>query len=188
MKKTREERCASKNRYRLAHKEEFRASERKYYALHKDKINERQRQYRIDHPEESRAWKRKYNSIHREEINERSRKERATHPEKYRERARRYYAMHREECRSKKRIDVFNHYGHHCVCCGETEPAFLQIDHINGGGNKHRKELGQGRSLYDWLRQNKYPKGFQVLCANCNSAKGHYGICPHQLQHTRRTG
>lgn len=31
-----------------------------------------------------------------------------------------------------------------------------------------------------WLRRNNYPNGFQVLCHNCNMAKGFYGKCPHQ--------
>lgn len=32
----------------------------------------------------------------------------------------------------------------------------------------------------EWQRKNNYPKGFQVLCHNCNLAKGFYGKCPHQ--------
>ena len=28
-------------------------------------------------------------------------------------------------------------------------------------------------------RKNNYPEGFQVLCSNCNFAKGKYGSCPH---------
>ncbi len=75
---------------------------------------------------------------------------------------------------------VFSAYGHACSCCGETESAFLCIDHMNGGGNKHRLEIGQG-SLYPWLVQNNFPQGFQVLCHNCNFAKSHGG-CPHQKE------
>jgi hypothetical protein len=26
---------------------------------------------------------------------------------------------------------------------------------------------------------NEFPDGFQVLCHNCNLAKGYYGECPH---------
>ena len=28
--------------------------------------------------------------------------------------------------------------------------------------------------------KNNFPKGFQILCHNCNIAKGHYGKCPHE--------
>lgn len=57
-----------------------------------------------------------------------------------------------------------------CVICGFDDFRALQIDHIDGGGSKHYKELG-GKDLYVWLRQQEYPHGFQVLCANCNWIK-----------------
>src|SRR5262245_47553294 len=42
-----------------------------------------------------------------------------------------------------QRLACFAHYGTECACCGETHIEFLGIDHINGGGHKHRKEIGQ---------------------------------------------
>jgi hypothetical protein len=33
-----------------------------------------------------------------------------------------------------------------------------------------------------WLRRNKFPSGYQVLCHNCNFSKGHVGICPHEKE------
>lgn len=80
------------------------------------------------------------------------------------------------------RDKVIKHYSKGkicCKCCGEEEPKFLSLDHIKGGGNKHRKEIRI--NLYQWCITNKYPKGFQVLCHNCNQAKGYYGKCPHLL-------
>jgi hypothetical protein len=72
-------------------------------------------------------------------------------------------------------------YGGYCRCCGESDPAFLVIDHIAGGGNQHRKSIGNAsKAFYHWLRNNGYPPGFQVLCANCNTAKSRPGGCPHQ--------
>ena len=67
-----------------------------------------------------------------------------------------------------------------CTCCGEATLGFLTIDHIDGGGNAHRRELGGGSSLLIWLQKQGYPAGFQVLCFNCNA--GRYwngGDCPH---------
>ncbi len=79
------------------------------------------------------------------------------------------------------KIEVMEHYGGcRCACCGETTIEFLQIDHVNGNGSKHRKEIGGGNKMYKWLKRNGYPSGFQVLCANCNFAKGKNGICPHK--------
>jgi hypothetical protein len=72
---------------------------------------------------------------------------------------------------------VLDKYGGRCKCCGESTYEFLAFDHINGGGVQHRKTIG--KDLYIWLHKNKYPEGFQVLCHNCNNAKGFYGQCPH---------
>jgi hypothetical protein len=99
-----------------------------------------------------------------------------------------YYEVHRDEIRTKARqksaelrAEVIQHYGGCCACCGETEIKFLAIDHLNGGGVAHRRKLGGGgQAIYRWIRNNSYPEGFQVLCHNCNTAKGLYGICPHQ--------
>jgi len=76
---------------------------------------------------------------------------------------------------------IFSAYGgYRCACCGEEEKTFLTIDHINGDGCKHRKEIGQS-NMYRWLRDNNYPTGFQVLCMNCQwGRKNCEGICPHQ--------
>lgn len=83
----------------------------------------------------------------------------------------------------KLRIEVLEHYGGknpRCACCGEGEIKFLSIDHIRGNGNKHRGKVGRGNAFYYWLKRNNYPKGYQILCHNCNLAKGFYGKCPHQ--------
>lgn len=65
-----------------------------------------------------------------------------------------------------------------CVCCGENDKRFLTIDHINGGGSKHKKEIKN--NLYRWLKINNFPEGFQILCYNCNQVKYIYGKCPHK--------
>lgn len=81
------------------------------------------------------------------------------------------------------REDVFNHYGNRCACCGEDGAIFLAIDHIGGGGSRHRKSLGaMGSNFYKWLRREKFPKGYQTLCSNCNWAKhANGGVCPHKV-------
>lgn len=91
---------------------------------------------------------------------------------------------HLGEYRLKLKIEVFTHYSNgtpKCTCCGETEIKFLSIDHINGGGGKHIRKIKRfGSSFYQWLKQYNYPSGYQVLCMNCNFAKGHFGECPHK--------
>jgi hypothetical protein len=66
-----------------------------------------------------------------------------------------------------------------CKCCGETELVFLCLDHTKGDGNTHRREIGGAARIFEWLRKNDYPSGFQVLCHNCNFAE-HRGGCPHK--------
>ncbi|WP_148640053.1 hypothetical protein [Aureimonas sp. AU20] len=70
-----------------------------------------------------------------------------------------------------------------CNCCGETEPLFLSIDHVNNDGNLHRKEIPKvngGYSMYVWLKRQGFPAGFQILCMNCQTGKmRNNGICPH---------
>lgn len=73
--------------------------------------------------------------------------------------------------------------GFRCACCGETEPMFLTIDHINDDGKAHRARIQStgGAKLYKSLRDEGWPKGFRVLCMNCN--QGRYrngGACPHE--------
>ncbi len=80
--------------------------------------------------------------------------------------------------RHKVKNEAIQIYGGVCACCGEKEVKFLCIDHIDGGGNQHRKTI-KTRSIGEWLKTNNYPKGFQVLCHNCNMAKSIYGKCPH---------
>lgn len=85
----------------------------------------------------------------------------------------------RQEVRDK----VYKAYGgYRCVCCGETEPKFLSIDHINNDGAEHKRthRLRTSEQVYRWLARNRFPNGFQVLCMNCQWGKrNNNGVCPH---------
>ena len=89
-----------------------------------------------------------------------------------------------ERARSLKiKREVMNAYGGACSCCGESEIAFLALDHINNDGAHRRKHLGdtKGAQFYWSLKKAGFPKGYlQVHCHNCNAAKQYYGECPHQ--------
>lgn len=85
---------------------------------------------------------------------------------------------------------VFQKYGGYvCACCGEAERSFLTLDHIDNDGAEFRRKLvgsqarGGGYVTYRYLVSHGFPKGFQVLCANCNHGKRmNNGICPHQVR------
>ena len=113
----------------------------------------------------------RYLKQHREHVAER----RAANPEVYRA------ALKRSGV--KVRREIFAHYGERCACCGEATKVFLTIDHIDGGGNAHRKSLKKtaGTSFYFWLRKQGFPEGIQTLCHNCNWAKVWNDVCPHQM-------
>ena len=88
----------------------------------------------------------------------------------------------KKQYRLSVKNNIINNYGGKCACCGETDPLFLTIDHINGGG---RKEGRGSIDLYLKLISENYPKDkYQLLCYNCNCSKSHYGKnekCYHQL-------
>lgn len=85
--------------------------------------------------------------------------------------------------RRHQRRRVIEHYGNICACCGESNWAFLEFDHSNDDGAEHRKQLGKIK-LISWIIANNYPDTIQLLCSNCNKAKGLYGTCPHQLSNS----
>lgn len=86
------------------------------------------------------------------------------------------------------KLEVLNAYGGtRCRCCGEEHTEFLTLDHVNGGGNEHRLALTGSRTggkLYRRLKELGFPNDppLQVLCLNCNWAKGHFDSCPHQRE------
>lgn len=80
----------------------------------------------------------------------------------------------------KLRKDVFSLYGSKCSCCGETQFEFLTLDHINGGGNQHRKKQTYQQLFYEIRKIGKPNPKYRILCYNCNCAIAYHKICPHQ--------
>ena len=69
-----------------------------------------------------------------------------------------------------------------CNCCGQNSHMdFLAIDHIAGikqmDSEPELVKLGYSSKLeymglLKFIIENNFPKGFQILCTNCNVAKG----------------
>jgi len=79
------------------------------------------------------------------------------------------------------KAEVIEAYGGECACCGEKHLEFLTIDHTDGSGAEHRRQMGKGRKIYADLKSQGFPKDrYRCLCLNCNIALGFYGYCPHQ--------
>lgn len=77
------------------------------------------------------------------------------------------------------------HYGGEdprCACCRLSNFDCMTVDHLNGGGRKHREGLGSfgiGGRFHVWLLRQGLPDGYRILCFNCNFGAGAYGECPH---------
>ena len=70
------------------------------------------------------------------------------------------------------KLKVIEAYGGKCCQCGENISDFLELDHVNGGGQKDKRLA----YLYTALVQKnnyKHPEGLplQLLCSNCNHLK-----------------
>jgi hypothetical protein len=90
------------------------------------------------------------------------------------------------EYRRQVRAKVLGHYGTSCACCGAVKA--LTIDHVAGGGSRHRADLFGGKrwdthQFRLWLIREGFPAGYQTLCTRCNSSKFTGPTC--RLVHTR---
>jgi hypothetical protein len=154
--------------------------QKKWYEENREKVLKYRKEYYLKHKERMDLKSKKYREENREKLKG-------------------YFKNHYKENKSRMtgfkneiRMTVLKHYGGtppKCACCGESHLEFLAIDHIGGGGLKEREALKRraGTPFYRWMIRQKFPSGYQVLCHNCNMAKGLYGRCPHQLSgHPRR--
>jgi hypothetical protein len=160
----------------------------------------KQREY--DSRPENKARKKKYNSRPENKAKNRTRyqspefkakaSKRSTTPE-FRAKGR---TLHNNE-----RLKIFQAYSKRlsnsdvpcCNCCGiHSHLDFLALDHIMGrvemDSMPELVAIGysstlENNKLKDWIIRNNFPDGFQILCHNCNFAKGYprnNGKCPHE--------
>jgi hypothetical protein len=146
-------------------------------------LHNNSKRYNERHPEQRKETLKKYNESHREKHArdqiEWRRKLKERDPEKWDE-WRKRKNQRNNEIRRQMHREIIERYGGKCYCCGESILTFLALDHINGGGSKHRKEL-RGKRIETWAKENGWPGIFRVACHNCNfGAHLNGGICPHQ--------
>lgn len=148
-------------------------------ARNKAKVAEKNRQWQLANPDRVKAAQERWKERNPGIAAQRMREWRLANLDRHREANRRNDQRLKDEC--------YKAYGGYvCACCGEKEPAFLTIDHINNDGAAHRREVvglgrGGGKKIYSWLIANNFPSGFQILCMNCNWGKArNNGVCPHK--------
>ena len=92
-----------------------------------------------------------------------------------------YYSQIDREERERTWAAILAAYGPRCCCCGEGGVRFLTLDHVNGGGSRRAKTTAQRllerRTLVRHLQTHGRDPRYQILCWNCNCARGHYGTC-----------
>lgn len=85
----------------------------------------------------------------------------------------------RENRRTAKEF-IFARYGGRCAVCAESALRVLTLDHINGDGAAHRRELRRKRKgtiqpyyeIYLLLKKGKQIDwDIQILCFNCHAKK-----------------
>ena len=124
---------------------------------------------KVKHLKSVKEWKVK----HPDKVKQYSKTSRIRNSEYYRKYMRGYQRKLRAKC-----IEAYGGKEPKCACCGEKEEQFLTFDHIDNNGSEHRRQI-KGGNIYQWMVKNSFPKGFQLLCYNCNCSKGFYGECPH---------
>lgn len=91
--------------------------------------------------------------------------------------------------RRKIKLEMIAAYGGACVCCGESNPGFLTVDHIAQDGHLERS-IGGGCHLYGRLKKMGWPRDrYQLLCYNCNCGRAkNGGVCPHEDEYANTGG
>lgn len=160
-----------------------------YKEANRERLKEKNRIWQQNNPDRTKAAQERW---------------KAKNPDLARQRAAEWYRENREMVRAREREryhelkdQIYAAYGGYiCRCCGEAEPKFLSIDHVNNDGNERRKELrygvgkaGGGIKLYMKIAELGFPSDYQVLCMNCNWGKArNNGVCPHETAKVQRLG
>ena len=141
---------------------------KRYAETHKELIKRAAKKYRDSHKEEAREYNRNKRNADPEKAREKSRISYQKHKDKKMEYQRKYYKSVKEK--------FIQMYGGKCACCGETTFYFLTIEHKLG---QIRSTKETGTRAYRKAIQEHRPDLYEILCWNCNCAKGQLGYCPH---------
>jgi hypothetical protein len=135
--------------------EQKRIDNKKYYEKNKESINKKTHEYYFKNKDKRKDKRIKYSK---------------EYCIKNKDKMNLYAREHQREIR----IKVIEMMGGKCVKCGFEDIRALQIDHIDGGGYKERKEASSknfNRRVIKSLETGEIK--FQLLCANCNWIKRH---------------
>lgn len=153
---------------------------KRWYRKNKARIARREAASRKAHPERYRQYHRKWYAKNKERLQPINRslafKRYHKNPGKFAKQARGY--------RRKARQEFIVAYGAVCKCCGESEAAFLTLEHKKRDGKAHRQQVGgTSTQVIADLKRRGWPKrNYELLCFNCNRASWELGKCPHRIK------
>lgn len=128
---------------------------------------------RLRTEEEWKEYHKNYSRTHRDKFNEYGKKDYAKNKDGKRE--------YQRKLTAKYKTTFLEMYGKACSCCGETIYDFLTIEHKQGQEKVTRRT---GLVAYRDAVKEYRPDLYEVLCWNCNCAKGKLGYCPHHPPET----
>jgi hypothetical protein len=123
---------------------------KKWLSENKERVRDRHLQWIKNNRERYNTWNKEYQQKYRDDNREKLKEE---------SRFRTFYY----------KLLAMEHYSNgfiECAVCGEDRIECLSLDHIYGGGTKHRKDK-KIKMMAEWLRKYNYPTGYRVLCMNC---------------------
>jgi hypothetical protein len=192
-----EERKQKEREYYQTHKEDYRRRGKEWNEKNRERRNEQARLRRLKNPEKFKKYQKEWNEKNPDNLKKsqkkyyhnnkearraNSKKWEINNRERYLKRAKDYNKLHskdKQEWNKNKRLLVLSHYSKIlsksnipiCMNCGLNGIEFLHIDHIEGIKNKEVKHIRAGSNLINYLIRENFPKGYQVLCGNCNWLK-----------------
>jgi hypothetical protein len=90
-----------------------------------------------------------------------------------------YIARHHVTTYQERRAEVFKWYGAACACRGERDMRMLSLDHVQRNESDERKVY---RAVRDMWKNHEMSERYQLLCLNCNQAKGSGPECSHMRE------
>ena len=102
-----------------------------------------------------------------------------------RQRHRQYYQNNRSRLLQYKHAYILRYKratldrlgGARCALCGCEELIFLTVDHTDGNGHIHRKQIGNGSNTHRWILKASDVElkrwHLRVLCSSCQKATQH---------------